>query len=246
MIFFYNFQTYHHKTVQLTEHTCPKCKNRGVMKMIFNQFYTKSIFISTLPFRKFAVLYCDSCKYEIPINRWTDDLKQLRIQEIKTLKTPKGLKKGFFRLAFLFFAPIIFFALFLFYQVKFNGAKSIYDKSNNQPKNINSTTREAKSKEISEGDFYYGVVANGEDRSFGVIKIIAENAETITIKTSNQVFEQTPNPANFSISSIDQSQFNSEEKIIERDAFAKTLRLVEIGKKYPDNDIGKMHFKIEN
>lgn len=246
MIPFLNkFKTYHHKTRQLTEHTCPKCKNRGVMKMVFNQYYTKSIFVSTFPFRKFAVLYCDQCEYEIPINRWTDDLKQLRNKEIKTLKTPKELKKGFPRLAFLFFAPIIFFALFLFYQVKFNGAKSMYDKSNNQPSNAYPIIRNTKPNEISEGDLYYGVVANGGDRSFGVIKIIATNDVTTTIKISNQLFEQVPDPANFRVSSVDQSQFSAENKIIETPEFLKTFRLLELSTKYP-NDFGKMYFKIEN
>ena len=50
----------------------------------------------------------------------------------------------------------------------------------------------------------------------------------------------------FSTSSIDQSQFNSENRIIETAEFLKTLRLLEKGKKIPNDELGKMYFKIEN
>ena len=247
MIFFYNFETYHHKTIELHDHTCPKCKNKGTMKMIFNQYYTKSIFLSTFPFRKFAVLYCSVCDYEIPSKRWDDDLKIVSKEGLKTLKTPKELRKGYFRLAFLFFAPIIFFALFLFYQVKFNGAKSVYNSANNQPTNSNYIARESKPNNLQENDLYFGIIVrNAEDRNLGVIKIIATNDETTSVKISDETYQEAFSPMDIKSSDIDQSKFNSPTKMIETQAFLTTLRLLENEKKAPENELGKMYFKIAN
>lgn len=234
MIFFYNFQTYHHKTVQLTEHTCPKCKNRGVMKMIFNQFYTKSIFISTLPFRKFAVLYCDSCKYEIPINRWEEDLKQLRNQELKTLKTPKELKKGFSRLAFLLFAPIIIGALLILYQVNF-ASKS---RSNSSKENL---------KTVQVNDvFFVSLSGTDNSNSYGLIKIIATDAEKTIILVNKKYYQNITDGNSIDLSDVDNSQFEATKIIVETSNLVKYQGLIEPNKQQREAMFGRVHYKIEN
>lgn len=232
MFFIYAKEEHQLKVVDLHDQICPKCKNRGVMKMIFKQYYGDSFLFSTFPYHKFAVLYCDKCEYEIPVNRWTDDLKQLRKQELKKLKTPKELKKGFLRLALLFFVPIIAFALFLTYQTTFNKLSTSANKDNLKIVEVN--------------DVFFSLLQHDTEKGrYGLIKIIATNPDETVIQEYSKRYNTIDALNDIEYDAIDQSQFNSPKITVETKNLVKYQGLVETNKPARDAIFGNVHYKIE-
>lgn len=233
MFFIYATKEYQLKVVDLHDQICPKCKNRGVMKMIFKQYYSDSLLFSTFPYHKFAVLYCDKCEYEFPVNRWTDDLKQLRKQELKKLKTPKELKKGFLRLALLFFVPIISFALFLTYQTSCNKLSTSANRDNLKVVEVNDV-------------FFSSFQHDKEKGSYGLIKIIATNPEETIIQEYSKRYRDIEAVNDIENKELNQNEFNSPKIILKTQNLIKYRSLLEPDKPASDAMFGTVHYKIEH
>ena len=228
------FRTYHHKTISQNELCCPTCKNRGTLDLIFNQLYQQKLFGKVASFKETS-LVCSHCKTEIPKKEWSDDLKKLSKQELKKLKTPKELNSAYRRLAILFVLPIIFGALFFLYQVKFNGATSVYSKENNESL-----------KTVQANDIYYvSFFKSHENGSYGLVKVVATIAEETVIQEYSKRYKDISDGRSIDFSGIDQSQFVSPKIIVQTQNLIKYQGLIETNKPSKDAMFGKIINKIE-
>ena len=228
------FKSYHHKTISQNELCCPKCKNRGTLDLIFTQLYQQKLFGKVASFKETS-LVCSHCKTEIPKKEWSEDLKKLSKQELKKLKTPKELNSAYRRLTKIVFSAILFFVLFLVYQVKFNGATNKYSKENNESL-----------KTVQANDIYYAsFFKTQENGSYGLVKVVATNAEETVIQEYSKRYKDYSDGRSIDLSDIDQSQFASPKITVQTENLIKSQVLFETNKPYKDAAFGKVINKIE-
>ena len=226
------FNIYHHKSISLPDHSCPYCKNRGTLNMIFSQLYRSNL-LGKGGFNKIASVICEYCDIEIPKKEWDADLKALSKQELAQLKTPKELKKLYRNLALMFFLPIIFFALFLVYQVKFNGANS-------------SSARKENLKEIYVNDILFVSIQHDRERGgYGLVKVISTDVEQTVIKEYSQRYKDFSDGRSIDYEDIDQNQFNSTNIIIQTQNLIKYQGLLYPNKPSAEAMYGTAVSKIE-
>ena len=229
MLIFYQIRSKHIKTVDLSDQTCTTCKNKGVLKMHFFQNYLW-LFGPIAPAGKHATIECTVCNTTLPNKKWTKELDAIYKKEIKTIKTPLKMWRGFVIL-WIFILGILFYV----YQ-SFTTPNDYQTILNNKEVNL------ANIKNFKEGDvLFISILEKNKNYPISTVakveKIEGNKTTLVKYEEEIQYFKQI----DLHLSDIDPSKFNQEIEV-KTDAIRKTGELENFkpnSKLYKDTHLGE-------